>query len=60
MDFRGTITANLDLKIGREKFIVDRDFQVEILAKSGELEKDGFFKTTIASNISLATSVAIS
>lgn len=60
MEFRGTITANLDLKIVREKFIVDRDIKVEILAKSGEFEKDGFFKTCIATDISLATSVAIS
>lgn len=60
MEFRGAITAYLDLKIRREKLIVDRDIQVEILAKSGEFEKDGLFKTALATDISLATTVAIS
>lgn len=58
MEFRRAVTANLNLKIGREKLIVNRDVQMEVLTERGQLEEDGFFEAR-ATDISSTTSIAI-
>ena len=58
MEFRRAVTANLNLKIGREKLIVNRDVQMEVLTESGQLEEDGFFEAR-AIDIPPTTSIAI-
>lgn len=60
MEFWGIIIVNFDFKIVWEKFIVDCDIKVEILVKSGEFEKYGFFKFCIVIDIFFVMSVVIS
>lgn len=58
MEFRRAVTANFNLKTGREKLIVNGDVQKEILTEGGQLKEDELLEAS-AVNISLTTSIAI-
>ena len=53
----GVVASNLNLKVGREKFVVQTDVQMEFLAKGGQFKEERFLKQTF--NIFPSSSVDI-